>query len=45
MAPDLITVERSPGGRFETLMVFDATGDEVPLNGVFIEFDPLVLVH
>jgi hypothetical protein len=40
-APDLITVEPRPGGHFETLMVFDATGDGIPLNGVFIEFDPL----
>lgn len=37
---DRITVEPRPGGRFETVMVIDATGDEIPVNGVFIEFDP-----
>ena len=37
---DRITVEPRPGGRFETVMVVDATGDEMPVNGVFIEFDP-----
>jgi uncharacterized protein YndB with AHSA1/START domain len=35
-----ITVEPKPGGRFETVMVNDATGDEYPVNGVFVEFDP-----
>jgi uncharacterized protein YndB with AHSA1/START domain len=37
---DRITVEPRLGGRFETVMVIDATGDEIPVNGVFIEFDP-----
>ena len=37
---DKITVEPRPGGRFETVMVVEATGDEMPVNGVFIEFDP-----
>ena len=35
-----ITVEPRPGGRFETMMVQDATGDEYPMRGVFVEFDP-----
>ena len=37
---DGITVEPWPGGRFETVMVNDETGDEYPVNGVFVEFDP-----
>jgi uncharacterized protein YndB with AHSA1/START domain len=37
---DRITVEPRPGGRFETVMVNDETGDEYPVNGVFVEFDP-----
>ena len=35
-----ITVEPRPGGRFETLMVNDETGEEYPMRGVFVEFDP-----
>jgi len=34
-----ITVEPRAGGRFETLMVNDQTGDEYPMHGVFVEFD------
>ena len=37
---DGITVEARPGGRFETVMVNDATGEEYPMRGVFVEFDP-----
>ncbi|MGA2836523.1 MAG: SRPBCC domain-containing protein [Acidimicrobiales bacterium] len=35
-----ITVEPRPGGRFETLMVNDETGEEYPMRGVFVDFDP-----
>jgi uncharacterized protein YndB with AHSA1/START domain len=35
-----ITVEPRPGGRFETVMVNDETGEEYPVRGVFVEFDP-----
>lgn len=35
-----ITVDRRPGGRFETVMVNDETGEEYPMRGVFVEFDP-----
>ena len=35
-----ITVESHPGGRFETVMVNDETGEEYPMRGVFVEFDP-----
>jgi uncharacterized protein YndB with AHSA1/START domain len=35
-----IVVEPRPGGRFETLMVNDATGEGFPVRGVFVEFDP-----
>ena len=35
-----ITVEPRPGGRFETVMVNDETGEEYPTLGVFVEFDP-----
>src|ERR1700728_4990617 len=35
-----ITVEPRPGGRFETVMVKDATGYAYPVRGVFVEFDP-----
>ena len=35
-----IMVEPRPGGRFETLMVNDETGEEYPMRGVFVEFDP-----
>jgi len=35
-----ITVEPFPGGRFETLMVNDETGDEYPMRAVIVEFDP-----
>ena len=37
---DGITVEPRPGGRFETVMVNDETGDKFPVNGVFVEFEP-----
>jgi uncharacterized protein YndB with AHSA1/START domain len=37
---DGITIEPRPGGRFETVMVNDETGDKYPVNGVFVEFDP-----
>jgi uncharacterized protein YndB with AHSA1/START domain len=32
-----ITVEPHPGGRFETIMVNDETGEEYPSRGVFVE--------
>jgi uncharacterized protein YndB with AHSA1/START domain len=32
-----ITVDLRPGGVFETIMVNDATGDEYPSRGVFVE--------
>jgi uncharacterized protein YndB with AHSA1/START domain len=35
-----ITVEPRPGGRFETVMVNDETGEEYPMRGVFVDFDP-----
>ncbi len=35
-----ITVEPRPGGRFETVMVNDETGEEYPTRGVFVDFDP-----
>ncbi|MHB1510265.1 MAG: SRPBCC domain-containing protein [Acidimicrobiales bacterium] len=35
-----ITVEPRTGGRFETVMVNDETGEEYPVRGVFVEFDP-----
>jgi uncharacterized protein YndB with AHSA1/START domain len=34
-----IVVEPRPGGRFETLMIDDATGAEYPSKGVFVEID------
>jgi uncharacterized protein YndB with AHSA1/START domain len=37
---DGITVEPRPGGRFETVMVNDETGDRFPVIGVFVEFEP-----
>jgi uncharacterized protein YndB with AHSA1/START domain len=37
---DGITIEPRPGGRFETVMVNDETGEEYPTRGVFVEFDP-----
>jgi uncharacterized protein YndB with AHSA1/START domain len=33
-----ITIDRRPGGRFETTMINDATGEEYPMLGVFVEF-------
>ena len=35
-----IVVEPRVGGRFETIMVNDETGEEYPSIGVFVEFDP-----
>ncbi|HEX3796747.1 MAG TPA: SRPBCC domain-containing protein [Acidimicrobiales bacterium] len=35
-----ITVELRSGGRFETIMVNDESGDEYPMHGVFVEVDP-----
>jgi uncharacterized protein YndB with AHSA1/START domain len=32
-----ITVELRPGGKFETIMVNDATGEEYPSRGVYVE--------
>jgi uncharacterized protein YndB with AHSA1/START domain len=32
-----ITIEPRPGGRFDTTMVNDETGDEYPTHGVFVE--------
>ena len=37
---DGIVVEPRPGGRFETLMVNDETGEEYPMRSVFVDFDP-----
>jgi uncharacterized protein YndB with AHSA1/START domain len=37
---DKIVVELRPGGRFETIMVNDETGEEYPSAGVYIEIDP-----
>ena len=34
-----ITVDPRPGGRFETLMINDSTGDEYPMRAVFVEFE------
>jgi uncharacterized protein YndB with AHSA1/START domain len=35
-----ITIEPRVGGKFETIMVDDATGAEYPNIGVYVEFDP-----
>jgi uncharacterized protein YndB with AHSA1/START domain len=35
-----ITVDLRPGGVFETIMVNDATGDEYPNRGVYVEVSP-----
>ena len=35
-----ITVDLRPGGVFETVMVNDATGDEYPSRGVYVEVSP-----
>jgi uncharacterized protein YndB with AHSA1/START domain len=35
-----IIVEPHAGGRFETIMVDDASGAEYPMKGVFVEFTP-----
>ena len=37
---DNIIVELRPGGRFETIMVDDASGAEYPMRGVFVEVNP-----
>lgn len=37
---DKITVEPRSGGLFDTTMVVDETGEEYPMHGVFVEFDP-----
>ncbi len=37
---DGIVVELRPGGRFETLMVDDASGSTYPMVGVFLEITP-----
>jgi uncharacterized protein YndB with AHSA1/START domain len=37
---DKIIIELRAGGRFETIMVNDATGDEYPMVGVFVEVAP-----
>ena len=37
---DGITVEPRPGGRFETVMVNDDSGEEYPTVAVFVDFDP-----
>ena len=36
---DKITVDLRPGGVFDTVMVNDATGEEYPSHGVFVEID------
>ncbi len=35
-----ITIEPRPGGRFETVMVSDETGERYPVIGVFVDFEP-----
>jgi uncharacterized protein YndB with AHSA1/START domain len=35
-----IVVEPRPGGRFETIMVNDETGEEYPMVARFVDFDP-----
>ena len=35
-----ITIELRAGGTFDTIMVDDASGDEYPMHGVFIEIVP-----
>lgn len=35
-----IIIELWPGGRFHTTMVLDATGDQFPNHGVYVEIDP-----
>jgi uncharacterized protein YndB with AHSA1/START domain len=35
-----IVIELHEGGRFETVMVNDDTGDRYPTTGVFVEIDP-----
>ncbi len=37
---DGITVEPRSGGRFETLMINDENGEQYPMRGVFVVFDP-----
>jgi uncharacterized protein YndB with AHSA1/START domain len=37
---DKITIELRAGGRFETIMVNDANGEEYPMVGVFVEVTP-----
>jgi uncharacterized protein YndB with AHSA1/START domain len=35
-----ITIDPRPGGKFETIMVNDESGDEYPMFGVFVEVNP-----
>jgi uncharacterized protein YndB with AHSA1/START domain len=35
-----IVIELHEGGRFETVMVNDATGERYPTTGVYVEIDP-----
>lgn len=37
---DGIVIELWPGGRFETVMVADDSGDRYPTTAVFVEIDP-----
>jgi uncharacterized protein YndB with AHSA1/START domain len=37
---DRIVIELHPGGRFDTVMVNDANGEEYPSTGVYVEVDP-----
>jgi uncharacterized protein YndB with AHSA1/START domain len=37
---DSIVIELHVGGRFETVMVNDATGERYPTTGVYVEIDP-----
>ncbi|MBK9740115.1 MAG: SRPBCC domain-containing protein [Actinobacteria bacterium] len=37
---DGIVIELREGGRFETVMVNDATGESYPTTGVYVEIDP-----
>lgn len=37
---DGIVIELREGGRFETVMVNDASGDRYPTSGVYVEIDP-----
>ena len=37
---DSIVIDLRPGGKFETVMVLDATGERFPNTGYYVEIDP-----